>query len=187
MTAAEYLQSLRAESDRQKGDKAKKQTKKPCESDAAKESYEYCMKMALKYPKLSPFFNTSVNRDYAIAKNYMKPEDNYHYLTVSYIRAYTTPKTVRVTHSPNEGKRGNVEQAKLKMMGVSKGFADLQLIKTNGILHPMFFAELKWNSAASPEQVAFLDEMKQAGHHADIYKKDLPRFVEDLWEWYKRD
>lgn len=62
-------------------------------------------------------------------EKYLGPEDRLQISVCTYIRLQY--KGARVHHSPNEGKRGYVEQYKIRNMGVSSGFPDL-LIFYNG-------------------------------------------------------
>ena len=164
--------------------KVKAKRKLPYESEGSKEAMQHAREMMQKYPRLTAYFSTT-NNQYAVAQKYLNAEEIFHILCVGYIKQYC--KGVIVIHSPNEGKRGHVEQAKIGLMGIRSGTSDLLLINYNKVLHPLFWAELKWRSAISKDQIEFLDEQIKAGHHAAVYKRDLNKFIEDVQNWMKRD
>lgn len=165
--------------------KIKKPKKLPCESEASKDAMKYAAEMIQRYPRLVKYFKNDFGTPYSIARKYLNAEEIFQILCVGYLKEYC-PDVV-VMHSPNEGKRGNVEKAKISLMGVKSGTSDLLLIYPKKTLHPLFWAELKWDSSTSKEQKQFLAHQIQAGHHAKVYKKSLIEFVTDVQEWLKRD
>lgn len=71
-------------------------------------------------------------------------------------------------HIPNGGKRGKVEAAKLKQMGVKAGVSDLCLPHPKGCYHGMYI-EMKFeDNRPSKEQLEFLACMKEAGYFVCI-------------------
>lgn len=157
----------------------------PCESETSKAATNYVLQQIRQYPRTAAYFQNA-NPYFRIARKYLNGEDVFHYFLVAYLKEYHADE-VLIIHAPNEGKRGNVETAKLQMMGVRSGACDLQLIHRTKILHPTFWAELKWDASVSKEQKVFIEQMKAAGHHAEIYKKDFGLFRAHLLEWLKRD
>lgn len=78
------------------------------------------------------------------------------------------PELKYLFHIPNGGKRNRMEGAKLKMMGVKAGVADLCLPYRKGKYIGLFI-ELKYdNGKVSKEQKEFLKEMARAGHLAAV-------------------
>lgn len=138
-----------------------------------------------RYGRIVKHMNTKSNSSYRVLYKYLTPEVTFHILCVSYVREYHP--NVTIIHSPNEGKRGFTEQARIKLMGVESGCCDLLLIKKDAVLHPLFWAELKWNANTSDEQTRFIANQIAAGHHAEVYKKDFEAFAFAVREWLKRD
>ena len=165
--------------------KVKAKRKLPYESEASIEAMKYATIMIQRYPRLVKYFKNDFGSAYSIARKYLNAEEIFQILCVGYLKEYCAD--VIVMHSPNEGKRGNVEQAKIKLMGVKSGTSDLLLIYPKKVLHPLFWAELKYDSSTSKEQKEFLENQIKAGHHAKVYKKNLVEFVNDVQEWLKRD
>jgi hypothetical protein len=163
----------------------KTKKKLPFEGEASKEAMKYASAMIQKYPRLVKYFKNDFGTPYSIARKYLNAEEIFQILCVGYMKEYC-PDVV-VMHSPNEGKRGNVEKAKISLMGVKSGTSDLLFIYPKKVLHPLFWAELKWDSSVSKEQNEFLENQIKAGHHGKIYKKNLLEFVSDVQEWLKRD
>lgn len=63
-------------------------------------------------------------------EKYLGPEDLLQIEVCKYIRIQYP--TVKIHHSPNEGKRGYVQQYKVRHMAVAAGFPDLFLVKPRG-------------------------------------------------------
>lgn len=70
-------------------------------------------------------------------------------------------------HSPNGGFRNKREAAKLKTMGVRKGYPDLTLLVPRGVWHGLFIElkviekKFKKNGGAEPEQIEWANYLKQ--------------------------
>ena len=158
--------------------------KLPHEGEAAKSAMKYINEVVPFFPKILKYYSVS-NSQYLIARKYLNAEEIFQILCVAYIKEYCP--TVLLVHIPNEGRRGNVEQAKIGLMGVKTGASDLLLINKAKVLHPLFWAELKWDSPVSQSQTDFLKFQIESGHHAAVYKKDFKKFVSDIKEWLNRD
>lgn len=69
-------------------------------------------------------------------------------------------------HAPNEGLRTNMYGAKLKKLGLRKGFPDIQLLTPSGG-YGMLFIELKSeHGKPTPEQAEYLDYLRSRGYAA---------------------
>lgn len=81
---------------------------------------------------------------------------------------YLQWRKIPFNHSPNEGKRTPQEGNKLKRMGMSKGFPDLEIpLPCNG-KHGLYIEFKTASGKVSPEQQAWLDRLNKSGYVAQV-------------------
>lgn len=108
-----------------------------------------------------------------------KAEDQLHISIVELLRTAGAPGMV-FWHTPNGGRRGKVEAARFKMMGVRPGVPDLVISLPSGA---MAFMEIKTpKGALTPEQRDFLEAMKRNGHLTSVVRS-LAEAAADLSTW----
>jgi hypothetical protein len=91
------------------------------------------------YPKTAQVFSKS-NRAYAIAWKYLNTEDLLQIAFISYLVHYHPEIHHRHIDNERRGKLGNVQKAKVMLMGVSSGVSDM-LLQCQGL--PDAWIELK--------------------------------------------
>lgn len=76
---------------------------------------------------------------------------------------------IEIIHIPNEGKRSAVYGAKLRRLGLRKGFPDLFIPKARKGLHGLFI-ELKRDRHSHPtkEQLEWIMKLNAAGYCATV-------------------
>lgn len=129
---------------------------------------EFCRK----YPKVGFVFNTKTNTPYRIAYKYLHAEDLLQLAFLSFLQHYY--KGVNHYHIDNErrGKLGNVQKAKVMLMGVSAGMSDL-LLQSPEL--PDAWIELKVKpNRPTDAQLAFLELQESFGKFTGI--------AYDLWD-----
>lgn len=145
---------------------------------------EHISDFCKKYPKTALVF-TKQNRPYVIARKYLNAEDILQIALISYLRYYEPQ--VHHLHIDNErrGALGNVQKAKVLLMGVSAGTSDM-LLQKQGL--PDFWLELKdgISKKAKPteNQKAFLDLQKSLGKFTGL-AGTLFECVELIEDWEK--
>lgn len=108
-----------------------------------------------------------------------RAEEKLHIAIVDLLRFAGIPGLV-YWHTPNGGKRGKVEAAHFKMMGVRPGVPDLIIALPCG---RMAFMEIKTKKGTlTDEQRVFLEDMKRAGHHVTAVRS-LDEAAADLSLW----
>jgi len=96
-------------------------------------------------------------------EKYLGPEDRLQIAVCQYLRLQY--KQIIIHHSPNEGKRGHVQQYKIKHMGVSSGFPDLLIIYKKKIIA----VELKaGKNKATKNQLEWIDILVSIGIPAKV-------------------
>lgn len=89
----------------------------------------------------------------------LQPEAALHKAVIEYLRLIL-PKGTVIHHSPNEGKRGLLEQRALKNNGTMAGWPDIEIVWNGWV----FFIELKSaKGRLRPEQIACHDALTFAG------------------------
>lgn len=77
----------------------------------------------------------------------------------------------KVIKHVNEGKRTSIGGRLLKMIGLTKGLPDYQVLLSNKNWHGLFI-EMKTiamkNKKLPEEQLAFIDNLKNSGYHGTI-------------------
>lgn len=73
-------------------------------------------------------------------------------------------------HSPNEGKRTAQEGNKLKKMGMSKGFPDLEIPYPRGGKHGLYLEFKSSTGKATAEQKRWLSFLNSQGYRAVIVR-----------------
>lgn len=90
-------------------------------------------------------------------------------------------KGIRHTASANGGKRSMMAGRKLKAMGMSKGFPDVEIPYRRGDYGGLYI-EMKREEGGklSPEQVEWLEFLRSQGHYADFAEgfEEAKRMVE---------
>lgn len=144
--------------------KAKKERQLPGISENTQRVKDSVFAFAAKgFPRILPYF-TPANPHYRVAAKYLGPEDILHIAICAYIAEYHP--TLKVTHTPNEGKAGNVGQAKKKLMGVQSGVSDL-IIEKPGIMQKLYLEVKVAPNKPTVEQLAFIQFQVECGHLAD--------------------
>lgn len=69
-------------------------------------------------------------------------------------------------HSANEGKRTAQEGNKLKKMGMSKGFPDLEIPLPRGDKHGLYIEFKSETGKPTPEQKRWLEYLRKQGYEA---------------------
>lgn len=86
----------------------------------------------------------------------------------------------KLHHSPNGGKRNQIEAAKFKRMGVRAGFPDLWISLGNG---KTGYIELKFGkNGLTPAQEDYRDFLKSEGHQWALCRS-VDEFIKTLKEW----
>lgn len=89
-------------------------------------------------------------------------------------------KQLKLHHSPNGGKRNEIEAAKFKRMGVRAGFPDLWISLGDG---KTGFIELKFGkNGLTLSQQNYRDFLKKEGHQWALCRS-LDEFIATLKEW----
>ena len=81
---------------------------------------------------------------------------------------YLLWKKLPFNHSPNEGKRTAQEGNKLKRMGMSRGFPDLEIPLPVHGKHGLYIEFKTAKGRTSPEQTEWLDLLNRSGYVAEI-------------------
>ena len=89
-------------------------------------------------------------------------EDN---VTVAVVE-YCYMRGVPVAHVPNEGKRSPQQGAKLKRMGMSRGFPDLVIPLPCGAYHGLYIELKVGNNKTTAEQKRWLTKLNANGYAA---------------------
>lgn len=71
-------------------------------------------------------------------------------------------------HIPNGGKRGKVEAAILKMIGVKRGVSDISLPVPRGGYNGLYIEMKAAGGKKDPEQKEFISFVKAQGYYADF-------------------
>jgi hypothetical protein len=113
-----------------------------------------------------------------------RPEQAIHIAVCNHLRLRSTPN-VFWFHTPNEGKRGWVNAAALKAMGMTAGVPDLLVLKA-GQLHAL---ELKApGGRLTPSQRGVIQRMIDCGAHAAVaHSIDEALVTLEFWGILKRD
>lgn len=113
-----------------------------------------------------------------------RPEQTIHKAVVSHLNARSEPR-VFFWHTPNEGKRGFVNAAALKAMGMTAGVPDLLILKA-GALHAL---ELKApGGRLTPSQRLVMDRMEACGAQVAVaHSLDEALVTLEFWGILKRD
>ncbi len=113
-----------------------------------------------------------------------RPEQAIHKAVVSHLNARSEPR-VFFWHTPNEGKRGFVNAAALKAMGMTAGVPDLIILKA-GNLHAL---ELKApGGRLTPSQRLVMERMEQCGAQTAVaHSVDEALVTLEFWGILKRD
>ena len=82
---------------------------------------------------------------------------------------YCTLKKIKVVHIPNESKRSLAYGAKMKRMGLSKGFPDLLFPTPHNGFHGLYI-ELKRDRTCKPtaEQLEWISYLNSQGYRAKV-------------------
>ena len=113
-----------------------------------------------------------------------RPEQAIHQAVVAHLNMRAQPK-VFFWHTPNEGKRGWVNAAHLKAMGMTTGVPDLLILKA-GQLHAL---ELKApGGRLTPSQRGVIERMQQCGALAAVaHSIDEALVTLEFWGILKRN
>ncbi len=113
-----------------------------------------------------------------------RPEQAIHQAVVAHLNLRAEPKCFW-WHTPNEGKRGFVNAAHLKAMGMTAGVPDLLILK-DGRLHAL---ELKApKGRLTPSQILVLDRMQYCGAEVSVaHSIDEALVTLEFWGILKRD
>jgi hypothetical protein len=113
-----------------------------------------------------------------------RPEQQIHQAVVAHLNLRAEPN-VFFWHTPNEGKRGWVNAAALKAMGMTAGVPDLLVLKA-GQLHAL---ELKApGGRLTPSQRGVIQRMIDCGAHAAVaHSIDEALVTLEFWGILKRD
>ena len=87
-------------------------------------------------------------------------EDDEQIIVVQYCALLKIP----IIHIPNEGKRTVANGAKLKRMGMSKGFPDLLITRARGRYHGFAIEMKHGNNKPTPNQIDWLRTLKAEGY-----------------------
>ncbi|WP_442894952.1 VRR-NUC domain-containing protein [Bradyrhizobium sp. AZCC 1578] len=112
-----------------------------------------------------------------------RPEQEIHKAVVAHLNARSEPR-VFFWHTPNEGKRGWVNAAALKAMGMTAGVPDLLILKA-GQLHAL---ELKApGGRLTPSQRLILERMESCGAQTAVaHSIDEALVTLEFWGILKR-
>ena len=85
------------------------------------------------------------------------------------IKQFCELSKIPLVHIPNEGKRSHATGAKLKAMGLQKGFPDLFIPEARNGYHGLFI-ELKRDRTRHPtkEQLAWISHLNEKGYYAVV-------------------
>ena len=108
-----------------------------------------------------------------------RPEQAIHLAICAHIRARAYP-SVLWWHTPNEGKRGRVNSAMLKRMGMRAGVSDLIFVHRGKVYALELKAPGNYPTAAQHEFMADID--KAGGYHAWTNDLDLALRVLESWK-----
>jgi hypothetical protein len=113
-----------------------------------------------------------------------RPEQDMHKAVVSHLKLRSVPR-VFFWHTPNEGRRGWVNAAALKAMGMVSGVPDLVILKGG----ELFALELKATSGRlTPSQRLVMERMRDCGAHVAVAKSlDEALVTLECWGIIKRD
>jgi hypothetical protein len=113
-----------------------------------------------------------------------RPEQAIHQAVVAHLNMRAEPR-VFFWHTPNEGKRGWVNAAALKAMGMTAGVPDLLILKA-GQLHAL---ELKApGGRLTPSQRGVIQRMIDCGAQASVaHSLDEALVTLEFWGILKRD
>lgn len=113
-----------------------------------------------------------------------RPEQSIHKAVVSHLNARSEPR-VFFWHTPNEGKRGWVNAAALKAMGMIAGVPDLIILKGG----ELFALELKApGNGLTPSQRLVMERMRDCGAHVAVAKSiDEALVTLECWGIIRRD
>lgn len=78
------------------------------------------------------------------------------------------PELGMMVHIPNEGKRSVSYGARLKRMGMRRGFPDMMLPVARGGSHGLFIELKTANGKPSEDQLRWLDRLNEQGYKAII-------------------
>jgi len=107
-------------------------------------------------------------------------EDTHQEMLFTWAKLVRIPNMTGVTafdlmmHTPNGGKRGVREAARLKKQGVKAGFPDVGLFYANGVFYGLFIEmkrpiiACKPKPKTTPEQMAWLNKLNENGYHAVV-------------------
>lgn len=112
-----------------------------------------------------------------------RPEQEIHKAVVSHLNARSEPR-VFFWHTPNEGKRGWVNAAALRAMGMTAGVPDLLILKA-GQLHAL---ELKApGGRLTPSQRLIMERMESCGAQTAVaHSLDEALVTLEFWGILKR-
>lgn len=79
-------------------------------------------------------------------------------------------KFTNYNHSPNEGKRTPQEGNKLKRMGMSKGFPDLEICVPKNGFHGLYLEFKSGKGKLSPEQKEWGERLGEAGYKVAVVR-----------------
>jgi hypothetical protein len=113
-----------------------------------------------------------------------RPEQEIHKAVVAHLKARSEPK-VFFWHTPNEGKRGWVNAAALKAMGMTAGVPDLLILKAG----QLYALELKAPSGRlMPSQRGVMERMMECGALVAVARSiDEALVTLEFWGILKRD
>lgn len=113
-----------------------------------------------------------------------RPEQDMHKAVVSHLKLRSAPR-VFFWHTPNEGRRGWVNAAALKAMGMVSGVPDLVILKGG----ELFALELKATSGRlTPSQRLVMERMRDCGAHVAVARSlDEALVTLECWGIIKRD
>ncbi len=112
-----------------------------------------------------------------------RPEQAIHQAVVSHLNQRAVPR-VFFWHTPNEGKRGFVNAAALKAMGMTAGVPDLLILKAG----ELFALELKApGNDLTPSQRLVMERMRDCGAQVAVAKSiDEALVTLECWGVIKR-
>lgn len=98
---------------------------------------------------------------------------------------YCTLKKIVVVHIPNESKRSLAYGAKMKRMGLSKGFPDLLFPTPHNSFHWLYI-ELKRDKTCkpTPEQVEWINYLNEQGYRA-VVCYGAGEAIDEIEEYFK--
>lgn len=112
-----------------------------------------------------------------------RPEQVIHQAVVAHLNARSEPR-VFFWHTPNEGKRGWVNAAALKAMGMTAGVPDLLILK-DGQLHALELKAAK--GRLTPSQRLILERMESCGAQTAVaHSIDEALVTLEFWGILKR-